>query len=393
MYILCIDFSLSLEERLKNVDGLTDLEKNSLMEHVCSAYMINPLFIYKEYLEYLVFRNDIPLLRRIRIAELCDLGLTLLYLLTRMLIVHERIRCIEWFSNSYLKIHAYNVLFSKVDIETQIQILKNMYSLPRVNTNNILEWWMIHLLDEKLDYKLRSNCADAILNHSKNYHQLSMAKEFLGIKEISNSIYQHRENVHLFLPNMKVLEKILDHTESASLNEIIDFIELLELNSELFWKRIVNDKTRFGKGSTLEQLMIKIWNQLTPDLKKILIEDIYSSDEPEEQWMCTTGYYNRIINVYQTMITDQTLFESRKEFIYMLNQRINYYLSQSNEKDDILLEMPEKGDEKRIRYLTFKIHSLPLVIEELRNNFPNLSYEEFDEYFSSGLRLYETTLD
>lgn len=391
--MLCIDFSLSLVERLKNVDGLTDLEKNSLMEHVCSAYMINPLFIYKEYLEYLVFRNDIPLLRRVRIAELCDLGLTLLYLLTRMPTVHERIRCIEWFSNPYLKIHAYNVLFSKVEIETQIQILKNMYSLPRVNTTNILDWWMVQLSDEKLEYKLRSNCADAILNHSQNSYQLSTAKDFLGIREISDSIYQNRENVHLFLPNMKVLEKILDQADSASLDEIIDFIEKLEFDPELFWKRIVNDKTRFGKGTTLEQLMTKIWNQLTSDLKEILIEDIYSSDEPEEQWMCTTGYYNRIINVYQSMITYQTFFDSRKEFNYMLNQRINYYLSQSDEKEDILLEMPEKGDEKRILYLTFKIHSLPLVIEELRNNFPNLSYEEFDEYFSSGLRLYETTLD
>lgn len=391
--MFCIDFSLSLDERLKKVNGLTDMEKDSLMEHVCSAYMINPLFIYQQYLEYLILRFDIPLLRRIRIAELCDLGLTVLYLLTRMSTVHERIRCIEWISNPYLKIHAYNVLFSQVDIEVQIQILKNLYSLPRVNTTKILDWWMTQLLDENLEYKLRSNCADAILNHSRDSSQLSKAKEFLGIREISDSIYQHRENVHLLLPNMKVLEKILEHAESASAEEIVDFIEKKGFDPRLFWKRIVNDKTRVGKGTTLEKLMNKIWNQLTPDLKIILIEDIYSSEEPEEQWMCTTGYYNRIINVYQSMITDQTLFESRKEFDYMLNQRINYYLSQSDEQEDILLEMPEKGDEKRIRYLTFKIHTLPLVIDELRNNFPNLSSEEFDEYFSAGLRQYETTLD
>ena len=54
MYLLCIDFSLSLEERLTNVDKLTDVEKDSLLEHLCSAYMINPLFIYEQYLQYLI---------------------------------------------------------------------------------------------------------------------------------------------------------------------------------------------------------------------------------------------------------------------------------------------------------------------------------------------------
>jgi hypothetical protein len=392
MYLLCIDFSLSLEERLTNVDKLTDIEKDSLLEHLCSAYMINPLFIYEQYLQYLILRSDLSLSRRIRIGELCDLGLTVLYLLTRMS-TYERIRCIELFSNPYLKIHAYNVLFPHVDIAIQIQILKNMYSLPRVNTAKILDKWMLCLSDDSLEYKIRSNCADAILNHSKDSYQIKTAKNFLGILNHLRSIYDNRENVHLFLPNMKVLEKILENSQSTPLEEIVEFIEKRGYHTELFWNRIINDKTRFGKGTTLEELICKIWSQLTPDLKSILVEDIYSSEEHDEQWMCTTGYYNRIINVYQTMITDQTLFDHQKEFNYVLNQRVNYYLSYSEEKDDILLELPQKGEEKRIRFLTFKVQALPLIIDELREKFPSLTTEEFDEYFSNGLRDYEDTLD
>jgi len=167
MYLLCIDFSLSLEDRLKRVDELTSIEKDSLLEHVCSAHMINPLFIYEQYLEYLILRSDISLSRRIRIAELCDLGRTVLYLLTRMT-SQERIRCIELFSNPYLKIHAYNVLFPHVNIEIQIQILKNMYTLPRIDKTKILDKWMLYMSDESLEYKIRSNCADAILNIFRN---------------------------------------------------------------------------------------------------------------------------------------------------------------------------------------------------------------------------------
>lgn len=395
MYSFCIDFNQPLENRLERVGELSDTEKEALLEHICSAYLIHSLFIYEQYLEYLILRSDFPLFRRIRIAELCDLGLILLYLLTRIPTEHERIRCIEWFSNPYLKIHAYHVMFPKASLETQIQIFKNMCSLPRVDKKTILEWFMDRMTDDTLAYPLRSNCADAILNFSENSDQIQSAKTFLGITDFSKSVWSHRENVHLFLPNMKTLETILENAEITPLEEIVKFIETQNLPVDLFWKRIVNDKTRFGKAITLEILITKVWSQLTPDLRKVLIEDLYSSEmeQVENQWMCTTGYYNRIINIYQTMITDQTLFDSQQEFNSIFNQRINHYLFQSDEKDDILLEMPEKGEERRIRYLTFKIHALPLLIDELRKVFPSFSEDEFDQCFSVALRQYENTLD
>ncbi len=394
-YATSIDFSLSLEKRLQAVERLSYMEREGLLEHVCSAQMITPLFIYSQYLQYLILREEFPLLRRIRIAELCDLGWTALYLLTRIPLEHERMRCIEWFSNPYLKLHAYNVLFHRASLETQIQILKNMHTLPGVHVERIYEWFIDRINDETLEYKLRSNCADALLNHSRNPEQLDAARKCLGIDDLSQSIYQHRENVHLFVPNVKVLEQILQENRDTPVEDIVMFIKTQERNEELFWKRIVNDKTVFAifeSGLTLEKLICKVWGQLTDELRKMLIDDIYDSENSNEEWMCTTGYYNRIINVYQIMITDRTLFESQKEFNHFLHQRMNYHISQSDEKEDIILELPESGEEKRIRYLTFKIHALPQVLDELKQSFPHLSDQEFEQCFSIGLRHYESSL-
>lgn len=391
-YSVCIDFSLSLQARLESVEQLSLTEKEGLLEHVCSAQMISPLFIYSQYLQYLILRPEFPLLRRIRIAELCDLGWTALYLLTRITIEYERVRCIEWFSNPYLKIHAYNVLFPRANIETQIQILKNMYTLPRVNIQAIDEWWIKHLSDETLEYKIRSNCADALLNHSREKKYLEQAQTFLGINNISQSVYQHRENVHLFLPNIQLLEQIISSETSVSVDTIIAFITQMGLSVNLFQSRILNDKTRFGREITLEILITKVWSVLTDDLRKILITDLYSSEELEESWMCTTGYYNRIINIYQIMITDQILFDSQHEFNSYLNQQINHYLSCSDDREDILLELPQSGEERRMRYLNFKVQTLPRIIDELKQSFSHLSEAQFDQCFSIALRRYEDTL-
>ncbi|NBP58728.1 hypothetical protein EBU71_19735, partial [bacterium] len=91
--------------------------------------------------------------------------------------------------------------------------------------------------------------------------------------------------------------------------------------------------------------------------------------------------------------TDQHLFESQQEFTSRLTQRINHYLIQCVEKDIILLELPHSAEERRIQYLTFKVYALPQVLKELREEFPYLSDEGFDECFANGLRQYENTMN
>ncbi|NBP58467.1 hypothetical protein EBU71_18420, partial [bacterium] len=204
-YSTCIDLSLPLETRLEATRKLSEDEQDSLLEHVCSAYVIHSTFIALQYLHYLILEPSLSLTRRIRVAEMCDLGLSVLYLVTRFGSETEKVRCIEMFTNPYLKLHAYNVLYTCASLDTQIQIMKNIFALPGVSKDNVLDWFIFKMTDNSVEYKYQSNCADAVLNRSHDLTQVQLARQVLQIDTFDDSpkaVYQHRENVHLFLPNL-----------------------------------------------------------------------------------------------------------------------------------------------------------------------------------------------
>lgn len=391
----CIDFTFSLENRLTKIEQLTIDEKETLLEHICSSYMIHPTFVALQYLQHLILRTDFSLQRRIRVAEMCDLGLMSLYLITCISGSHERIACIEQFTNPYLKIHAYCVLYANMGInntELYIQILKNLYPLPGIRKEWIIQEFVRIMKDESLEYKHRSNCADAILHRSKDRNQLTQARQILGIQQINGDLYTHKENVHLFIPKIKLIDQIFTELESTSIETINEYIQTHKSYPlEFFQQRIWNDKTIIGNNYTLGIILSKVWTSLTDDLRSLLLDDLYSFQNTEDEWMCTTGYYNRMLNVYQTLIKD-TLFDLEDAFSQTLTRKINACLYESEEKDDILLELPQSSEENRMRYLTFKVHSLPNIIKQLRDEFSDLTSQQFDDYFSTALRRYEDSL-
>jgi hypothetical protein len=253
----------------------------------------------------------------------------------------------------------------------------------------------------EIDYKIRTNCADfVLLSKESDNQQKRRANIVLNIDQPTMDIYEHKENVHLFVPKTKLIEKILrDDNESTSLSEIIKFIsDNLNFDTGLFIDRIVNDKTVLGGFKvkiTLWELLSKLWGKLTFDLKKLLIEDLYSSKEDE--WMCTSGYYHRIINIYQTLHLDQNFFvsdflETKNQVISFVKDEINKKLWLDENKDEILEQLTENAIDKRIAYMTFKVHTLPVVLENIRLKFPELKNDEFDEYVSAALNKYEETL-
>lgn len=400
---ICLDLSVPLHMRIDSLNHLSLDEIDNLIECMCSAYNIHPTFIVLQYLQHLILNHRPCLKRRIRIAETCDLGRTVLYLLTRISNIQERISCIEIFSNEYLKFHAYCALFTQAKIDIQIQIMKNMYRLKCLYSikGKIIQWFKEQLENESLKYKYRSNCADfIILNVDKKSEAYSLARSFLKLVGKTRNIYDHQENVHLFVPKPKILEEIVSkYNKRCDLDDILAFIDTHKYDLELFHARILNDKTILGTlqhQCTLEDLIRIIWNELTEDLQHILIEDLQSSTSGENEWMCTTGYYNRILNVYQAMNGNDCLIETDKleeqEFIQVMIQRINHYLYQDESKDEILLEMPQSSEALRLRYMTFKVSTLPHLIRELKSRYNHLSQYTFDDYFSLGLRQYEGLL-
>ncbi len=402
-YEQCLDLSLPLEERMKSMEYLKMEEVDNLIERLCSMYNIHPTFTCLKYLQALILSPKPCLKRRIRIAETCDLGRTVLFLLTRIPNLTERVSCIEMFTNPYLKHHAYLALYAskEIDEQCQIQVMKNLYRLSFLKytiESKFFEWFLSLLETASLGYKLKANCADFLLmNAPRTSKYYKEALKHLNLDKKVRNVYSHRENVHLFAPKPHVLESILKSSTRTPIDDILYFVEDNKYDVNLFTERILNDKTELTSLSlscTLENLLCVIWGELSDDLRLILLEDIESSNEEEDGWMCTTGYYNRMINVYQTvhqnsLLTEADLLEE-SEFIQYVTNYINRHLFEDEKKEDILVDMTESSEALRIKYLTFKVSTLPQLLVHLKEKYSNLDADRFDAYFSKAIRQYDS---
>lgn len=416
---ICLDLSVPLQIRLEHLAHLQPDEVDNILECMCSMYNIHPTFLAAQYLQCLILQNHACLRRRIRIAEACDLGRTVLYLLTRIPNPHERIGCIEMFTNPFLKVHAYAVLYTHATIEVRIQIMKNLYRLSVLHAD-YLRWFATQMRDTTLEYKYRANCADFLLTQirSKLLEVQPFAtyqKEAVQFLQLADTVtgkqlYAHRENVHLFVPRMHILSRILQSgTPRTTPQQIIHFLEERGSNAKMFQQRIFNDKTVLGTGQircTLEDLLCIVWTDLSDDMRELLAQDIESSsvlDDPDnEGWMCTTGYYNRILNIYQ-VTQDEAVFDTaptaqdkdfmqreafQEEFTQQLNRALGRIVDEE-EKGNIFIALSESSEAERIQYLTFRIHTLSRIIDDLRKQFASLPDDRFTEWVADALRAYE----
>jgi len=408
----CLDMSRSLQDRIDSLTLLDDQDLNEVLEIICSAFNITPVKIFEEYIYFLILYEKISISRRIRIAESCDMYRHSLYLLSKIPDTQVRISYIEMFSNPYLKIHAYMVLFHKVgkidrELEYQIQIMKNLWSLVSKNyKSKYIQWFLDIMKNNEVSYNLKSNCADFLLSQDTGAVAKQKALQFLNISEdvLSNTeFFDHKENVHILLPKIDIVSAIVEKNKKCKVNDIYDFIINSEYKDHInfFNKRIVNDKTSLhpSQNITLLSLILSIWLYLSDSLKLLLIQDITSSSikkEHENTWMCTTGYYHRILNIYQVVYQDDNLFYEDEwvSFFRYFKNTINKSLFEDENKDVILDNMIDEIDntEFRIKYLTFKAHSLPKIISKLRTKFSFLSDDLFDDYFQKALRRYESFL-
>lgn len=394
---ICLDLSVPLHIRLEHLKHLDTHEVDNLLECLCSMYNIHPTYLALQYLQALILDDHACLKRRIRIAEACDLGRTVLYLLTRIRDAQERIMCIEMFSNPFLKIHAYAVLFTRAPLELAMQIMKNMYRIASYPIPYLL-WFEKQLRNAEILYKYRANCADFILRTGLAPKAMEdEARKFLRLMDRDDAVYTHRENVHLFVPRMQTLDRIFERAqdEKCDSQEILSFAIENRYSTKLLRQRILNDKTTLGsfrRHFTLEELLCAVWPLLTEDLRHVLLQDMESSDTTEEQgWMCTTGYYNRILNVYQCMSGENTfdLLYEIEDFQTRFFEKLNRELQSHDVESELATELTESSEEHRIRYLTFRIHSLPKVLDEMRQEYDSLSSDQFDEWVSQALRKYE----
>lgn len=423
---ICYDLGTPLETRMKHILLLTEEELNELVECLCSSYNIHPTFICLHYLYRLIMYDGIELQRRIRIGEICDLYSVVLFLLHKQP-WDRRIGLVETFSNQYLKIHSYQMLFKlTTNVDIQIQIMKNLFvlvskeehgtlspfsnKLKEQNKKYFFDWFKYMLRNDSVEYKQRSNCADFLLTQSDDSNDKREAVVFLGLEKINPTnlsiLTKHKENVHFFTPKQKQLELLMNkkYNKEQTIEDILSFIQKHDYDTNTFRFRILEDKTKIGSFSSkysLEEIMSAVWNELTEDLKHLLLRDIESSTD-DDGWSCTTGYFNRILSIYQTTLGDESVFDLfensslvETEIFTELSKLINKNLgSEVDEKlEKILDELPLTSEDKRINYLTFKVGKLPEIINQLKVKYESfLSTEQFDEFFSKALRRYEDGL-
>jgi hypothetical protein len=399
----CLDFSLSLSERVEALQTLQTDELDQLIELLGSAYMVHPTKLVLEFIHFLILYEKIDILRRIRVAETCDLYNSILYMFHTIKNTDYRIHVIESCSNPWLKVQAYYVLYTAVkNTEEEIQIMKNLFQLFKWTrfSKIYLDWFVDQMENENLAYKHQTDCADIVLMHTTDNSIKERAKKCLGISKIQtlSKYWEHRENVHLFVPRIDVLKYIVKTFSRTNKVVIYNFIESNHYNLEFFTRRIVNDQTKLlPLGITLIEVCCLVWSSLSDDLKHLLIQDLESNkstatDESNE-WNCTTGYYHRILNIFQAAFPD-LIFETEQfsSFKKSVNRKILEGIGQNHKQEDILIEMTFSEDTKRIHYLTFKATHFPEMIESLKREYPNLTPQEFDEYFSNSIRSFEDAL-
>jgi hypothetical protein len=396
----CLDFSLSFIERVEALQTLSVEELDQLIELLGSAYLVHPTKLVLEFIHVLILYEKIDIFRRIRVAETCDLYNSILYLFQTIKNIDYRIHVIESCSNPWLKIQAYYVLYASVkNIEDKIQIMKNLFQLFRWTpfSKLYLEWFIEKMEDKNLLYKHQTDCADFVLINTTDTSIKDRAKKCLGISRIQSmsKYWEYRENVHLFVPRIDVLKYIVKTFSKTNKIVLYNFIETHKYNLDFFIRRIVNDQTRLlPLHITLMDICCLVWSSLSDDLKHLLIQDIESnSKNTDEEWNCTTGYYHRILNIFQAAFPD-LIFETEQysSFKKSVNDKILQGIGQDHKQEDILIEMTFSEETTRIHYLTFKATHFPEMIESLRKEYPDLCPQEFDEYFSKAIRSFEDAL-
>jgi hypothetical protein len=397
----CLDFSLPFAQRVETLYTLKQEELDQLIELLCSAYIIHPTKIVLEFIHFLILYDKIDIFRRIRIAETCDLYSSILYLFHTLKHTRYKIHVIESCSNRWLKVQAYFVLYTAVknakNTEDEIQIMKNLFRLLYWTrfSKIYLDWFVRQMDNPNIEYKHRMDCADFVLMNTKDDVEKRNAKKCLGILKLhSNKYWEHRENVHLFVPRTDVLKYITKTLPKSNKLDIYKFIEENGYSLDFFIGRIVNDKTKLlPLEITLDDLCCLVWSSLTDDLKHLFIQDLESNDRENEEWNCTTGYYHRILNIFQVGFPD-LIFETEQfaSFKESVNRKILKGIEQDHKQEDILVEMTFSEENKRVHYLTFKATRFPELIESLKQEFSGITPQEFDEYFSKSIRSFEDAL-
>jgi hypothetical protein len=266
--------------------------------------------------------------------------------------------------------------------------------------------------DTDLDYNLRADAVDVLLNYDDNQ---IVARANLILMELGangrtvRSIFENAQNVHQksieesahktieFLsaipnPNATNYEKVRDTLTEHAIKRSHE--ERAKINTAL--TRIMIDRAIYGKClMSLTSILIKLWifidsHEYKEDLIERLIDELIDSSE-----VCSTGYAHRLVNVLSGY-TDMNLSISFEEQIAAnLQGRLNAIIRDIQDEcyqSLIINEMliPVIDFHLRSNFLKFFRESISKIREGMYQEFRDyMSDTDYDLYFRKAIMSYE----
>ena len=284
------------------------------------------------------------------------------------------------------------------------RILAGQYLLQKCKTNNnikdeILLYLKEFMLDDELDYNIRADVADVLLNLGDEKTK-SLARDIIillgGRLGNVRTVFENAENVHHhdieesalkmleFLNNAPIPKDIKNDDFKTIKETILEEVrkedkELVEVSLN----RIDVDRAIYGNfGNTLSGIVLILWRYIhihkyKDELIKRLIEELV-----DMSGKCSTGYAYRLLNVLSGFGDFSIRISWEDQIAGNLMGRLNAYIREIKDekfKENVILEMQLNNDSQitdRSNFRKLFLSKLPLIKEDM--------YEEFKEYMDDG---------
>jgi predicted house-cleaning noncanonical NTP pyrophosphatase (MazG superfamily) len=266
-------------------------------------------------------------------------------------------------------------------------------------TESVLSTVTAWCVDDTLDYNLRADAADLILNYmTPTDGRYQIAQDvilFLGRNDNTDGgFYTNSQNVH----DTSVSDSC-DHTinflfssENFINTESFDQLKIRILDSrpdlELCMSRIELDHNVYGKcRKQMSVVFTRLLNYIDKhEYKNVLTERLYQEME-EMQHTCSTGYISRLMNVLSGIVEDMGI---KMSYTHQIQARfkkcIETYALDDPDCDDILEQFVSTTIGTKQALLAFIRKNVPNIRQDMYQEFKMyISDQEFDTSFNMAL--------
>lgn len=275
--------------------------------------------------------------------------------------------------------------------------------------------------DVQLDYNLRADATDVLLHVGTNESKL-LAREIidnLGFDQRRvNTVFNNAQNVHVkeieesardILENIKqikqdetisfssvekyVLDTLKEERKNLNLKESEPYPRETLIKASL--NRIVMDRALYG-SFTLSNVLISVWNYIIVNEHKNEMIIRLMEELSEMSGTCSTGYINRLLNVFSGFGELNLKISWRDQIISNLSGRLNAKIRELDDialRDNVLYELTldTQSFDTRINFLNFFRSVILSIRDEMYIEFKEyITDTDFDLYFRHAISQYES---